>query len=171
MEPQPHPSHRTHHCLLVGIGKCAVIIATGTGSFDDAEVTEALLSEAYSIKSGGNIAPESRASKSVKWISLKKYNKKSSELPISAYGEIIGPIALLQTNKDVASVRWHRKGDYFVTVSPKAGAAAVLIHQLSKAASQQPFGKTKGDSNWLAFIPPNPSCSWQAKSTYGCIIW
>jgi ribosome biogenesis protein ERB1 len=148
--------NRTHHCLLVGIGKCAVILATGTGGIDDAEVTEALLSEALSVKGGGNISPESRAAKAVKWISLKKRLKQSSSTPISAFGGAIGPIAILQTNKDVSHVRWHRKGDYFVTVSPKAGAAAVLIHQLSKAASQQPFGKTKGEVQLACFHPQKP---------------
>ena len=150
--------NRSHHCIIVGVGKCAVIIATGTGGIDDAEVTDALLSDALSVKGGGNIAPESRASKAVKWISLKKYNKQagSPTTPISAYGGLTGPIALLQTNRDVASIRWHKKGDYFVTVSPKAGAAAVLIHQLSKASSQQPFGKTKGEVQLACFHPMKP---------------
>ena len=77
--------------------------------------------------------------------------------PISAYGGKSGPIAILRTNRDVASMKWHRKGDYFVTVSRKAGAAAVLIHQLSKAASQQPFGKSKGGEAQLAcFHPQKP---------------
>lgn len=150
--------NRSHHCIIAGVGKCAVIIATGTGGIDDAEVTDALLSDAMSVKGGGNIAAESRAAKAVKWISLKKYNKQdaSNSSPISAFGGSAGPIALLQTNRDVASVRWHRKGDYFVTVSPKAGAAAVLIHQLSKAASQQPFGKTKGEVQLACFHPMKP---------------
>jgi len=113
---------------------------------------------------GGNNAPDSRAAKAVTWTSFKKLNKKKSnatpattETPISAYGGKSGPIAILQTNRDVTSVKWHRKGDYFVTVSPKAGAAAVLIHQLSKAASQQPFGKSKGGEVQLAcFHPQKP---------------
>ena len=86
--------NRSHHCIIVGVGKCAVIIATGTGGIDDAEVTDALLSDALSVKGGGNIAPESRASKAVKWISLKKFNKQagSSATPISAYGGLTGPL-------------------------------------------------------------------------------
>lgn len=76
--------------------------------------------------------------------------------PISAYGGTAGPVCLLRTNRELTSVRWHRKGDYFVTVSPKAGAAAVLIHQLSKAASQQPFGKAKGEAQLACFHPQKP---------------
>ena len=153
--------NRSHHVLLAAIGKCAVVISTGTGGLDDSEVTDALLSAASSSKSGSNIAPESRAAKAVTWTSLKKLKSKKittgGSSPISAYGGKSGPIAILRTNRDVTSVRWHRKGDYFVTVSPKAGAAAVLIHQLSKATSQQPFGKAKGGEVQLAcFHPQKP---------------
>ena len=56
----------------------------------------------------------------------------------------------------MAQVRWHGKGDYFVTVSPKAGAASVLIHQLSKANSQQPFSKAKGEAQRACFHPNKP---------------
>lgn len=139
------------------MGKCAVVISTGTGGPDDSEVTDALLSSAAACKHGGNIAPESRAAKAVSWSSLQKRVATSpSTAPISAFGGKAGPVALLRTNRDVASVKWHRKGDYFTTVSPKAGAAAVLIHQLSKASSQQPFGKTKGEAQLACFHPQKP---------------
>ena len=55
------------------------------------------------------------------------------------------PVALLKMEKDVSSLRWHAKGDYLVTVAQKAtGGSSILIHQLSKAHSQQPFSKSKG---------------------------
>jgi len=145
--------NRSHHVLLAAIGKCAVVISTGTGGLDDSEVTDALLSAASSSKAGGNIAAESRAAKAVTWTSLKK-SKKSNSTPVSAYSGKSGPISILRTNSDVSSIKWHRKGDYFTTVSPKAGAAAVLIHQLSKASSQQPFGKSKGGEAQLACFHP-----------------
>lgn len=156
--------NRSHHILLAAVGNCAVLISTGTGGPDDAEVTDALLSAASSCKDGGNIPPDSRAARAVAWTSLKKRRNSSEKtsstaapppLPVSAYGGRQGPIALLRTNADVASARWHRKGDYFATVSPKAGAAAVLIHQLSRAASQQPFGKVKGGEAQLAVFHPH----------------
>ncbi len=65
-------------------------------------------------------------------------------------------IVALMTKREVASVRWHRKGDYFVTVSPKAGASAVLIHQLSKGNSQKPFSKAKGEAQLACFHPNKP---------------
>jgi hypothetical protein len=57
----------------------------------------------------------------------------------------------------VTSLRWQVKGDYFLAVSPKAAAAAaVLIHQLSKENSQQPFSKAKGESQLACFHPTKP---------------
>ena len=153
--------NRSHHCIVAAAGRCAVVISTGTGGADGSEVTDALLSAASSCgASGGNIAPESRAAKAVAWSSLVRDRRdakqpSSAAAPISAYAGRSGPVAVLRTNRDVSSVRWHRKGDYFVTVSPAAGAAAVLIHQLSKASSQQPFGKTKGGEAQLACFHPH----------------
>lgn len=152
--------NRSHHCIIAAIGQCCVIISTGTGGLDNSEVTDALLSASISCKDGGNIAPESRAAKAVSWSSLvrkqREMKSSSSTAPVSAYAVgKSGPIVILKTNKDVSSVRWHRKGDYFVTVSPAAGAAAVLIHQLSRAASQQPFGKTKGGETQLSCFHPH----------------
>lgn len=119
--------NRTHHCILAAVGKCAVIISTGTGGMEDSEITDALLSAASSCKegSGGNIAPESRAAKAVTWASVNKDKSKKSTTttstataPISAFGiGKSGPVAVLRTNSDVASVKWHRKGDYFGTCS------------------------------------------------------
>jgi ribosome biogenesis protein ERB1 len=158
--------NRSHHCILVSLGRCAVVVSTGTGGLDDCETTEALLSAAASCggRSGGgngNMPPESRAARAVSWTAVPRGRVRpgtttSSHSPsISAYAGPSGPVVVLRTNRDVSSVRWHRKGDYFVTVSPSAGAAAVLIHQLSKATSQQPFGKTRGGEAQLACFHPH----------------
>jgi ribosome biogenesis protein ERB1 len=53
-------------------------------------------------------------------------------------------------------VHWQPKGDYFVSVSPNAGSAAVLINQLSKGNSQQPFSKTKGEAQLACFHQNKP---------------
>lgn len=139
-----------HHCLLVAVGKCAVIIATGTGDAQDSEITSALLVEA---SKGGNIS-NSKAEKAVKWVSLS--DSEEDSVNVSSMAKESGMIAALVTQKEVASVRWHNKGDYFVTVSPKAGASAVLIHQLSKGNSQQPFSKAKGEAQLACFHPNKP---------------
>ena len=139
--------NRAHHCLLAAIGKCAIVIATGTEGVQDSEITEALLSES---RRGGNLT-NSKAGKAVKWIPLSEFEK-----PVSFFGQICGPVCALKTKNEMASLRWHTKGDYFVTVSPKAAAAAVLIHQLSKGNSQQPFSKAKGEAQVACFHPNKP---------------
>ena len=139
--------NRSHHCLLAAVGKCAVVVATGTEGVHDKEVTDALLEAS---RRGGKVN-NSKAAKSVEWISLS-----DSGRAISAFGTLSGPICILRTNHEMADLRWHAKGDYFVSVSPKAGAAAVLIHQLSKGNSQQPFSKAKGEAQRACFHPNKP---------------
>ncbi|SPO29072.1 related to ERB1 - Protein required for maturation of the 25S and 5.8S ribosomal RNAs [Ustilago trichophora] len=61
---------------------------------------------------------------------------------------------------NLKTIVWHAKGDYFATVCPDsaAGAAGLLIHQLSKHRSQSPFRKaSKGSSvQKLVFHPTKP---------------
>lgn len=143
-----NPSN-SHHCLVAAAGKCVAVISTGTGDEQSAILTQSLL---LSASQCGNVT-SAKASKAVQW---KKPDVVGSEQPLSAYGIMSGFVSVLKTTSEVTSVRWHRKGDYFVTVSPKAGAAAVLIHQLSKGNSQQPFSKAKGEAQLACFHPNKP---------------
>ena len=146
--------NNSHHCIIAAVGKCAIIVATGTGSADDAEMTEALLSASMACKkdgSGTNVT-NAKAARVVKWRKIvTEYSP-----PISVYGGHCGPIIAIETTAEVSCCKWQKKGDYFLSVSPKAGSAAVLIHQLSKANSQQPFGKTKGEIQCACFHPNKP---------------
>jgi ribosome biogenesis protein ERB1 len=139
--------NKQHHCLVAAVGNFIVLIATGTGDKTSSEITEALLADA---QAGGNVT-NAKALKVVKWKVLE-----SNENPVSSFARQSGPVAAVVTTKEIASVRWHRKGDYFVTVAPKAGASAVLIHQLSKGNSQQPFSKSKGEAQLACFHPSKP---------------
>lgn len=140
--------NRSHHCLLAAVGSCVVVIATGTAGNNDSEVTQALLSSA---SRGGNVSNTNRASKAVKWVRVEE-----SGLPISSADLSFGPTCVLKTNNEITCVQWQAKGDYFVSVSPKAGSAAVLIHQLSKGNTQQPFSKAKGETRLACFHPSKP---------------
>ena len=140
--------NKLHQCVAAAVGKCVVLIATGTGNSDQSFVTDALLAPA---RNGGNVK-NAKAAKAVQWKPLSSDEDK----PISSYASSAGLVAALVTSKEVASVRWHKKGDYFVSVSPKAAAAAVLIHQLSKGNSQQPFNKSKGEALHACFHPNKP---------------
>lgn len=157
--------NKSHHCLLVVVGSCAVVIATGTGGVEDAELTDALLSAA--VAANGDNVKSAKAAQAVKWFAVtRKKPKKDNNLKlresdhtthaISALGgSFFGPICILKVNKEISNLKWHRRGDYFLTVAPKAGAASVLIHQLSKANSQQPFSKSKGGETQCACFHPN----------------
>ncbi|CAG8845342.1 22029_t:CDS:2, partial [Racocetra persica] len=54
----------------------------------------------------------------------------------------------------IKQITWHRKGDYFSTVTPDAGSQAVLIHQLSRHQTQQPFRRSRGLSSSVCDVPP-----------------
>ncbi|VEU22871.1 DEKNAAC103966 [Brettanomyces naardenensis] len=61
------------------------------------------------------------------------------------------------SSSTIKKISWHRRGDYFVTVSPEGGnRTSVLIHQLSKHASQSPFRKSKGIVMDAQFHPTKP---------------
>ncbi|RIB16015.1 ribosome biogenesis protein ERB1 [Gigaspora rosea] len=59
-------------------------------------------------------------------------------------------------NKVIKQITWHRKGDYFATVAPDAGNQGILIHQLSRHQTQQPFRRTKGMVQRVMFHPIKP---------------
>lgn len=68
----------------------------------------------------------------------------------------MGISAIIQCRKTIKKLSWHRKGDYFVTVSPDSKNTAVLIHQISKHLSQSPFKKSKGIIMDAKFHPFKP---------------
>ncbi|XP_029448153.1 ribosome biogenesis protein BOP1 [Rhinatrema bivittatum] len=58
--------------------------------------------------------------------------------------------------KSVKQVTWHGKGDYFASVLPDNGNMQVLIHQVSKRRSQNPFSRSKGLVQCVLFHPVRP---------------
>jgi len=53
----------------------------------------------------------------------------------------------------VKVINWHRKGDYFATVSPRGQSTSVAIHTLSKHLTQLPFRRLKGIAQTAQFHP------------------
>ncbi|KAI8872849.1 BOP1NT-domain-containing protein [Ramicandelaber brevisporus] len=43
------------------------------------------------------------------------------------------------THIAIKQISWHRDGNYFATIAPNSGAASVMIHQISRHATQRPF--------------------------------
>lgn len=57
----------------------------------------------------------------------------------------------------VRQVTWHSKGDYLACVMPDDGSSLqVLIHQVSKRRTQNPFRKNKGMVQCVSFHPIRP---------------
>ena len=153
----PNPNH---HILLVGVGTRVVIIATGTGGGNSADITHTLLQNTFT-----GIQTDTDTKNIVQWRSLtKEINSKNEPPPLSSQSKTkhVGPILSIDTKFDIIHLKWHVKGDYFVTTNPKAAKAkAVLIHQLSKGKSQQPFSNNNsankgGEVRCVTFHPSKP---------------
>ncbi|KAK9447985.1 NUC169 domain-containing protein [Limtongia smithiae] len=67
-----------------------------------------------------------------------------------------GVDVVITCRKTVKHLAWHRRGDYFVSVSPEGANMAVLVHQLSRHRTQSPFRKSKGIVQCAQFHPFKP---------------
>ena len=56
----------------------------------------------------------------------------------------------------VRHATWHARGDYLASVCPEGNTQSVLVHQLSKRATQNPFRKSKGRVTRVLFHPSKP---------------
>ncbi|XP_059365152.1 ribosome biogenesis protein bop1 [Carassius carassius] len=64
---------------------------------------------------------------------------------------------ILKHPKAVRQVTWHGKGDYLACVIPDNGSSLqVVIHQVSKRRTQNPFRKNKGLVQCVSFHPIRP---------------
>ncbi|KII95777.1 hypothetical protein PLICRDRAFT_97306 [Plicaturopsis crispa FD-325 SS-3] len=54
-------------------------------------------------------------------------------------------------------ITWHRRGDYFATVSNSESQGGVWIHQISRRHSQAPFKKIRGSVQLVLFHPTKPN--------------
>lgn len=79
-----------------------------------------------------------------------KWTKPSTEQNQNGIG------AVIRCQHTLKKINWHRRGDYFVTVAPSAKNSAVLVHQLSKHASQSPFKRSRGIAQDAKFHPFRP---------------
>jgi ribosome biogenesis protein ERB1 len=67
-----------------------------------------------------------------------------------------GVIVKIGLRKVVKVISWHRRGEYFATVSPQGQTSAVAIHTLSKHLTQLPFRRLKGLAQFAQFHPSKP---------------
>lgn len=67
-----------------------------------------------------------------------------------------GILVKIGLRKPVKVISWHRRGEYFSTVSPQGQTSAVAIHTLSKHLTQLPFRRLKGLAQSAQFHPLKP---------------
>lgn len=67
-----------------------------------------------------------------------------------------GVLVRIELRHPVKVVSWHRRGDYFATVSPQGQTQAIAVHTLSKHLTQIPFRKLKGLAQSAQFHPSRP---------------
>ncbi|KAJ9521536.1 hypothetical protein QJQ45_008812 [Haematococcus lacustris] len=136
-----------HHILSACTGNRVVLIPLGIGCTPEAEAeAEQALSHALEAASGqglGGAGPGSGPAEG----QLAAWNKLGSEL---------GAGLEICHRFPVKSMTWHARGDYFASVAPTGNTQAVLVHQLSKGASQNPFRKNKGRVTRVLFHPAKP---------------
>lgn len=64
-----------------------------------------------------------------------------------------GVLVQVEVRSAVKVLNWHRKGDYFATVSPRGQSTAIAIHTVSKHLTQLPFRRLKGIAQTAQFHP------------------
>ena len=67
-----------------------------------------------------------------------------------------GVLVRVGLRKSAKVISWHRRGEYFATVSPQGQTSAVAIHTLSKHLTQLPFRRLKGLAQSAQFHPLKP---------------
>lgn len=67
-----------------------------------------------------------------------------------------GVIVQISLRSSVKVISWHRRGEYFSTVSPRGQSSAVAIHTLSKHQTQLPFRRLRGRAEAAHFHPSKP---------------
>lgn len=76
--------------------------------------------------------------------------------PASSRLQDAGVLLKITLRKTIKVISWHRRGEYFATVSPQGQTHAVAIHTLSKHLTQLPFRRLKGLAQSAQFHPSKP---------------
>lgn len=130
--------------LAVSAGdNCYLVSPTSLVSEEIENATRELCQAGYAYQAQNASTTVSKKEPACKWL-------RSSDRQNDA-----GVLMVLATKKQVKQISWHRRGDYFSTVSPEL-PSLILIHQLSKHSSQSPFSKSKGAVQCVEFHPSKP---------------
>ena len=79
-----------------------------------------------------------------------------------------GVFLRVSVRSTVKVIEWHRRGEYFVTVSPQGQRSAIAMHTLSKHLTQLPFRRLKGLPQAAKFHPTKPILFVAMQQTVRC---
>ena len=79
-----------------------------------------------------------------------------------------GVLLRISVRSTVKVIDWHRRGEYFVTVSPQGQRSAIAMHTLSKHLTQLPFRRLKGLPQTAKFHPTKPLLFVALQQTVRC---
>ena len=120
-----------HHLVAVAAGKRVVLVSTGTGDKDSADMLDSFLSAAGRAKEDeddkedeDSDSNDSPTKGNAKWINLTAQHGRRVEQHIS------GPRVEIQFDYVVKHVTWHQRGDYLAVIVPDAASMAVSVHQV-----------------------------------------
>lgn len=130
--------------VSVGDGKVLLVSPPKLCSSEEAAFTDQFVKNGFAV--ANDLDEEGRPKKK-----LMEWERVSPEEE-----EKYGFKLRLQHELAVKQITWHRKGDYFATVSPDAKGRALLLHQVTKHQSQRPFRNLKGLVQRVAFHPTKP---------------
>lgn len=110
-------------------------------------VSRELLDAGWGYATGGSTSTTTGATKKP---SPAQWTRPGSRL------EDEGVLIKVSVRNTVKVISWHRRGEYFATVSPQGQSSAVAIHTLSKHLTQLPFRRLKGLAQSAQFHPSKP---------------
>ncbi|XP_072531109.1 ribosome biogenesis protein bop1 [Salminus brasiliensis] len=125
-------------CLVaISYGETVVLLNPGLGDRLICSATDQLISSYEE--------PEEAKEQSVEWTVAEGSDHEQ------------GQRLILKHPKAVRQVTWHGKGDYLACVMPDVSSnLQVVIHQVSKRRTQNPFRKNKGMVQCVSFHPIRP---------------
>ncbi|KAJ8267638.1 hypothetical protein COCON_G00128100 [Conger conger] len=124
-------------CLVaVCFNQTVLVLNPGLGDKLTCSSTDQLISS--------YVEPEEEKTQSVQWVAAEGRDQEK------------GVRLTINHPKAVRQVTWHGKGDYLASVMPDNSSLQVLIHQISKRRSQNPFNKNKGLVQCVSFHPIRP---------------
>lgn len=141
--------NRTLQLAAVACGSRVLLLPLSCGNEDQAAATRAALDAAVSAAAAATGGEEAAAPLAT-W---QHVNVKDSS---TSGGGSTAPAVEIAHKFAVKDVAWHARGDYFCSVAPTGNTKAVLVHQLTRGASQNPFRKNRGRVVRALFHPSKP---------------